>query len=112
MTHKPIRDLSLVKLLAYLHQLRPNDTVHIPFPQKMGRQLEVIQSPLLSLLIRNIIEDKLKVFIGSTKKYLVFPAVVLIINYLRDFIVHKDITIDDIEHILHFSVFGLGIDKA
>ncbi len=78
----------------------------------MCDSLEIIDSPLFSFFLADIIEHKLKIFTGCTKINFVFSAIVLIIKDLGYFLVDEDVAIYDVEHAPDFIEFSQRVNES
>lgn len=77
----------------------------------MSHFLKIIKSIFLALALAYIVKHKLKILARSSKNYLVFTTLVLIVLDLRNLFVYKYVSIDDIEHASYFIEFLAGIDE-
>lgn len=77
----------------------------------MRQSLKLIDPAFLSLLAY-IVEDKLEVLAWRSKANLVLSAIEFIIQYLRNALVDKDITIYDVEHALDFVELTNRVDET
>ncbi len=78
----------------------------------MSNSLEVIHSSFLPLLLAYVVEHELEIFAWSSEIDLILSTIILVVQYLWDFLVYENISVDDVEHTLYLIKFSNRIDKS
>lgn len=98
--YKSISEFGLIWLFVDSDEFRPNDSEYISLSDDMGNPLEIVHSSFLSLLLADVVKDKLKIFTWCSEINLVLSAIVLVIHYFWNFLINEDVSVNDVKHAL------------